>query len=149
MVINLRQQLYFLGAVSLKNGVINDKSVPAFFVGQRLHRCSNDLGGEQRCKAHPVDVRGIFETVYGVFSEDRSFAGLHVQKHAAIAKYQAEQVAHDDHDGHALLLVSIAFSQNFTQLIPLEKFLNSCRNLLPIFSSNAILFIVQALFLCV
>ena len=78
-------------------------------------------------------MRGIFETVYGVFSEGRSFAGLYVQKHAAIAKYQAEQVAHDGHDGHALLLVSIAFSQNFTQLIPLEKFLDSCRNLLPIF----------------
>ena len=110
MVVNLRQQLNFFGAVSLENGVINDKSVPAFFVGQRLQRCSNDLGREQRGKAHPVDVRGV----YGILSEKWSLAGLHVQKHAAIAKYQAKQVAHDGHDGHALLLVGIAFSQNFT-----------------------------------
>ena len=78
-------------------------------------------------------MSGVFETIDGILLKSRSLAQLHVQKQAAVAEHQAEQVAHDGHDRYALLFVGITFPHDLAELIPLEKFPDSCRNVLPIF----------------
>ena len=77
---------------------------------------------------------GVFQTVNRILSEFRCLFRLHIQKHTAVAEYQAEQVLNQCDSRKSLLFVCVALLQDAADLIPPEKLLDSGRKTLFIFN---------------
>lgn len=108
-------------ACTLKEVVINDKSIDSVLVSQRLDGIGNGLG-KQRSKTKLVCSGTVQKTIESVLAErflERTGLLLHV--HASSSKGVAELVFENLNDRNAFLLLRITLTQKISNLKSVEK----------------------------
>ena len=114
-------RLFRAGAV--KQAVINNEYILAFFVSEGFHEAVNDAGRKQCCETLPVRPGVVEKTVDGVFGESFSKCTcFHLHIETPAGKHHTEQESEDIHYRDTFFFSGITFKEQRSKVEPLHKF---------------------------